>query len=173
MAVALAALALRYAWTGVTAGPTERYSVPLVLWCVAAGWAAAEARTTPQRLAVGAFVVVASHGFFDDPHREAVVAVGTALLLWGCSVRLPVLVAGLVRLVAAASLWIYLTQWQVYPRLEDAGHPYLAVLASLAVGIAAYGAHRRTSTVLRRAWAAVPGGPRRHDPARDEDTPAG
>ncbi|WP_246142465.1 non-ribosomal peptide synthetase [Nocardioides rubriscoriae] len=166
LALAVGALALRYVWTGVTAGPTERYSVPLVLWCVAAGWAAAEARTTPQRLAVGAFAVVASHGFFADPQREAVVAVGLALLLWGRPVRLPAPLAAVVRLVAAASLWIYLTQWQVYPDLEDAGHPYLAVLASVAVGVAAYGLHRRTSAGLGWAWRTLR--PRRH-----ENTPAG
>ncbi len=143
MALALGALALRYGWTGVTAGPTERYSVLLVLWCVFAGWAAAEARTPVQRLAVVALAVVASHGFFGEPQREVVVAVGIALLLWARPLRLPTPVAAAARVVASASLWIYLTQWQVYPDLEDAGHPYLAVLASLAVGIAAAWVHRQ------------------------------
>ena len=47
--------------------------------------------------------------------------------------------------LAHASLWIYLTHWQVYPGLEAAGQPVLAVLASLAVGLAAY----RLQAVLR------------------------
>ena len=39
-------------------------------------------------------------------------------------------------MLAGASLFIYLTHWQVYPPLEDSGHPWLALGASLAVGIA-------------------------------------
>jgi hypothetical protein len=37
-----------------------------------------------------------------------------------------------VHAVAVASLWIYLTQWQVYPPIEEAGHPYAAVVEMLA-----------------------------------------
>ena len=62
---------------------------------------------------------------------------------------LPRLVAGAVQVVAAASLWIYLTQWQVYPGLEDAGHPYAAVVAALAVGIVAHLAWGRGGRLLR------------------------
>ena len=141
MGLALAALVLRYAWTGMTAGETERYSVLLVLWCVAAGWAAAEASTTGQRLAVVGFGVVATHGFFADVHRETIIAVGIALLLWNRPLRLPTLVGDLLRIVAGASLWIYLTHWQVYPRLEDAGHPVLGVLASVGFGVMACWLH--------------------------------
>ena len=64
----------------------------------------------------------------------------------------PRLLAVGVHTVAAASLWIYLTQWQVYPPIEDAGHPYAAVGVALAVGILAQVAHDRIGTQVRRRW---------------------
>jgi len=145
-----AALVLRYAWTGVEAGPTERYSTLLVLWCFAAGWAAAEARTGVQRLVVVALTVLGVAGFFGDLQREAIVAVGVTLLLWARPVHLPVALAVLLRTVAGASLWIYLTHWQVYPPLEDAGHPVAALLASLAVGITACWCYSRAARRVRQ-----------------------
>ena len=39
------ALIVRFAWVGVEAGPTERYTVGVVAWCFALGWLAARART--------------------------------------------------------------------------------------------------------------------------------
>uniref|UniRef100_UPI003563E613 hypothetical protein n=1 Tax=Nocardioides sp. TaxID=35761 RepID=UPI003563E613 len=43
-------------------------------------------------------------------------------------------VASALGVVAASSLFVYLTHWQVYPHLED-DYPLLATLASFAVGI--------------------------------------
>ena len=45
-------------------------------------------------------------------------------------VRLPRAVASTLGLVAAASLWIYLTHWTVYVPLEDAGHQWWALLGA-------------------------------------------
>jgi acyl-CoA synthetase (AMP-forming)/AMP-acid ligase II len=132
-----ACLLARYLLVGVEAGPVERYTTVVVLWCVALGWAAAAARTHAQRLVVAAVTVVATVGFFDDPRRERIVMAGILLLLVDRAVPLPRWVAAVVQTVAAASLWIYLTQWQVYPELEDAGHPYAAVLAALLAGVVA------------------------------------
>ena len=47
-----AALVARYALVGVHAVGTEKYSLPVVLWVLALGWAAAEARSQAQRVLV-------------------------------------------------------------------------------------------------------------------------
>ena len=65
--------------------------------------------------------------------------------------------------LAPASLWIYLTHWQVYPGLEAAGHQGLAVLASIAVGLVALRAQvwlrlRATTHRLVRPAARLPSG---------------
>jgi len=74
--------------------------------------------------------------------------VGILLLLVDRAIPVPRPLAVVVQAVAAASLWIYLTQWQVYPGLEAEGHPYVAVLAALVVGILAHDAYGR---VVRRS----------------------
>ncbi|MBF4766682.1 AMP-binding protein [Nocardioides agariphilus] len=152
--VALAALAVallvRFAVVGVQAGPVERYEAAAVLWCLALGWAAAVAGTLRRRALVAVLAVVSAIGFFGDAQRELIVVTGVALLLVDRAVPVPRLLGRVVHVVAAASLWIYLTQWQVYPGIEDAGHPYLAVLAALAVGV---GVHELYERVIPRVRA--------------------
>jgi acyl-coenzyme A synthetase/AMP-(fatty) acid ligase len=131
--------ALRYGLVGVHAGPLDRYSVPVVAWCFALGWAAARAETMRDRLIVLVTSVVLLAGFFDDPSaksvpRETIIAAAIACLLWAKPVRLPRWLATLCGTIAAASLSIYLTHWQVYPWLQD-DHPLAATLSSLVVGV--------------------------------------
>ena len=149
-AAALALLGLaatvRYWLVGIEAGPTERYSIPIVLWCFALGWAAARANTVLQRLVVTVAAVLLVFGFFGDLQREAMVAAAVAVLLWARPIPLPRPFAHLCAVLAAASLSIYLTHWQVYPHLED-HFPLAATLLSVAVGVTyhrVYGVISRT-----------------------------
>lgn len=135
LAVLGATLALRYAWTGVGAGATERYTLGVVLWFLALGWVVARAHTLPQRLLVVAAAAAGVAGFFGDPQRELVVLAGVAVLALLPQVRLPRPLVAAAGVLAGASLSIYLTHWQVYPHLEW-DHPFLATVLSLAVGVA-------------------------------------
>ena len=131
--------ALRYSLVGIHAGPLDRYSIPVVAWCFALGWAAARAETTRDRLIVFATSLGLLAGFFADPSasslpRESVIAAAIASLLWVKPIRLPRWLAAGCGTIAAASLSIYLTHWQVYPWLED-DHPLAATLSSLVVGV--------------------------------------
>jgi hypothetical protein len=86
-----------------------------------------------QRAVVTAVLIVSLHGYFDRTERELLVLTGFALLIWLPALRcLPAatVVAGV---IAEASLYIYLTHYQVYPLLK--GHPLLGVLASVVVGV--------------------------------------
>ena len=144
----LGTVALRFAWTGIEAGPTERYTTGVVLWCFALGWAAARSRTAWQRIAVLVMAVLAYVGFFGDLQRELLIV--TAVLLWVPTLRLPRMLAPVITVLAGASLFVYLTHWQVYPHLET-NHPLLALLSSLVVGVAYWWV---TQPVLRHlgAW---------------------
>ncbi|MBC7677469.1 MAG: acyltransferase family protein, partial [Pseudorhodobacter sp.] len=117
-------------------GPDGIHTSAAVLWLFALGWAAARATGRWRRLAVSAALLAGLPGFFDDFHRAAVVGVGLLALVWLPELRCPPLLRRLAGVLASSSLWIYLIQWQVYPRFE-ADWPWLGVLASLAVGIAA------------------------------------
>jgi acyl-CoA synthetase (AMP-forming)/AMP-acid ligase II len=145
----VAGLAVRFAWTGIETGATERYTPGLVLWLVAAGWAAARATTAWQRALLLALAAVGTVGYFGDPQRELLVLSGLALLVWIPTVRLPRQLAAGCAILAGASLSIYLTHWQVYPHLE-ASYPLLATGLSLLVGIAYTRATRPAMRVLGR-----------------------
>jgi peptidoglycan/LPS O-acetylase OafA/YrhL len=144
---------------GVQADATERYLTATVVWCIALGWLVARSATLAQRLVVSAIALVTVAGFFGDPVREAVVVIGVLVLLW--LPTLPVLrpLVPLVGGLAAASMFIYLTHWQVYPHLEHQ-LPWLATLLSLAVGVVVWklytvvAARLGRSAPLRR-WASL------------------
>jgi hypothetical protein len=134
VAVLAGALVLRYATVGVEAELLGEYTVPAILWCFALGWAAARAVTVRRRAIIAVVTVAAVAGFFGDHAREGVVAGGLLLLVWLPGMRVPRVAYRAVGALAMASLFIYLTHWQVYPHLE-VDHPLLAVLASVAVGL--------------------------------------
>ena len=146
-------LALRYVLVGVEAGATERYALPVVLWCVALGWLAARADTVRRRTLTTLVACVGVWGFFGDPVREALVAAGVALLVWVPRMPVPRPMVRLLGVVAASSLFVYLTHWQVYPHLED-DHPLLATLSSFIVGIVCWRSYQLARTSFR--WARRP-----------------
>jgi hypothetical protein len=144
-----ATLALRYAWTGVEAGATERYTPGVVLWFLVLGWVVSRATTLRRRLLVLAVAAAGVAGFFGDPQRELVVLAGVAALALLPTVRLPRAVVGVAGVLAGASLSIYLTHWQVYPHLEW-DHPFLATVLSLVVGVGYAWLTRPLSRLLGR-----------------------
>ncbi len=130
MAALAAGMAMRFDVFGWHAGPDARYS-PLAFWFFALGWAAAKATTFGQRLAVTAVLAAGIIGYFGDGHREALVMAGLTTLIWVPAIVCPRPLVVITGIVADASLFIYLTHWQVYPLLPD---PLTGVIASLAVG---------------------------------------
>lgn len=136
LGVLAVATVARIAEVGLRAGPTERYTTLVVAFFFALGWAGARAATTRQRAVVSGLALVLVAGFFGELHREVIVLGGFLLLLWRPQVPVTPLLARVAGVLAGASLFIYLTHWQVYPPLEDAGHQWLALVASLTVGIA-------------------------------------
>ena len=105
----------------------------LAFWFFAVGWAAAKSSTVWQRLAVTLVLVVSLHGYFDSTQREVLVLAGFLLLIWLPAIRCPAWCTVVAGTVAEASLYTYLTHYQVYP-LFDA-HPLLGVVAAIVVGV--------------------------------------
>ncbi len=125
----------RFAEVGLQAGATQRYLTVVVAFFFALGWAGARADTTGRRILVSAIAIALTAGFFGQPMREAIVLGGFLLMLWLPHVSVPAPVARWCGVLAGASLFIYLTHWQVYPPLEDRGHQWLALVASIGLGI--------------------------------------
>ncbi|CAN5519674.1 AMP-binding protein [soil metagenome] len=144
------ALLARYGVAGVGDNADRIHTGYLLFWLFALGWATAKASTHRQRWVVTALVLITVPGFFADSQRDAVVVAGLLLLIWAPSVPCPAVLVRPVGVLASASLYIYLTHWQVYPYLED-DYPLAALLASLAIGIAYWLAYGRVVAWLRRS----------------------
>lgn len=126
-------LILRYDLPGFGLGREAWFTV-LAFWFFAAGWAAAKATHAWQRVVVTVVVAVGLHGYFGSTGRETLVLAGFALLIWLPALRCPAAVAAGCGVLAEASLYIYLTHYQVYPLFGD--HRALGVVAALIVGAA-------------------------------------
>ncbi|MGK2854747.1 MAG: AMP-binding protein, partial [Microbacteriaceae bacterium] len=122
-----AGLALRYDALGPETGQDGWFSM-LAFWFFAVGWAVSKSSTVWQRVAITALLAVGVHGYFGDPVREALVFTGLALLIWLPSIRCPALTTGALAVLADASLYIYLTHFQIYPLFGE--HRLLGVLAA-------------------------------------------
>jgi acyl-CoA synthetase (AMP-forming)/AMP-acid ligase II len=147
-------LIARFAIAGSQAEYIERYALPVVLWLIALGWLVARADTARRRLLVSVIAMATPFGFFGDPLREAIVAIGALALVWFPALPLPRWLVPVVATLAGASMFVYLTHWQVYPPFEQSA-PLLGTLLSLAVGVVSWWAYRWTSVRLVSAvrWA--------------------
>ncbi|MEU7112948.1 AMP-binding protein [Streptomyces sp. NPDC046182] len=106
-----------------------------VFWLFALGWAAAKARTTPHRLLVTLAALTTVPGFFPgEPRREAFVLIGFVLLVWFPTLPSHHRINQAAGLLAASSLSIYLTHWQIYPILDDVSEP-LSLATAIVFGI--------------------------------------
>ncbi|MEC5200337.1 acyl-CoA synthetase (AMP-forming)/AMP-acid ligase II [Arthrobacter sp. PL16] len=105
-----------------------------VFWLFALGWAVARADGTVGRLLVSALAVLTVPGFFDHTLREATIVVGLLLITWVPALPVPSVLRRVTGWLAAASLYIYLTHWLVYPVLLPIS-PVLAVVGCLPVGV--------------------------------------
>ncbi len=149
LALTVLLLGYRFAEAGLTAGVTERYSTPVIAWLFTLGWAAARATAFRERLAVALLGLSGIAGFFMDDEREALIVAGIAVLAFVPTLPVPRVLVLPVTWLAGASLFIYLTHWQLYPHLED-HHPFWATTLSLLLGMVVWRAARPGLQALGR-----------------------
>lgn len=135
-------LMLRYDVFGFDLGKQAWFTY-LTFWFFAVGWAAAKASTLWQRILVTAVLLVSLVGYFGDTQREILVGTALVALIWIPAIRCPRHLALVAGLLAEASLYTYLTHYQVYDflfptseysRFDD--YPVIGVVAGLGFGIA-------------------------------------
>jgi acyl-CoA synthetase (AMP-forming)/AMP-acid ligase II len=153
-------MALRWDVFGIGFGKSAWFTM-LAFWFFAIGWAASKSSTVWQRLAVTAVLAIGIVGYFGQPNREALVFIGLALLIWLPAIRCPSAFTVTAGVIAEASLFIYLTHYQVYPLFGE--QKLVGVLAAIVVGIlltqlvtlTRKKAHRYTPTAITRGQAAA------------------
>jgi hypothetical protein len=138
--------------------PPGRGTAPAVLWLVAIGWAAQVATRRRQRLLLSAVVVGTLPGFMDDAVREATIAAGLLLVVWVRTVPVPRLLVPATSVLASASLYIYLTHFEVY---RATTLPWVNLALSFGLGLAAWaGTTRLTARItaprLQRRATTIP-----------------
>lgn len=136
---ALGVLAVALAARGFT-DPGNEFSdrlmgIHLVLWLFVLGWVARAASSPGRRIAVAGLVLLLVPGFFADPVRDGIVAGGLLALLVVSHLPVPRSLAAPIGHIAAASLYIYLTHYAVFPALLPVLPPWAVVLGCLAAGI--------------------------------------
>lgn len=131
-----------------TRTPTRPHEI---FWVFALGWAAAHATTWQRRVLVSAAAMAAVPSFFGEPRREFIIVAGFLLLVWVPAITMPRAAARPLGWMAAASLYIYLTHFQIYRPVTDLFGPAAAFLASLAGGLAAWLVARRLMAAGERA----------------------
>ena len=102
---------------------------------MAIGWAAQVATRRDNASCLSAVVVGTLPGFMDDPVREATIAAGLLLVVWVRTVPVPRALVPATSVLASASLYIYLTHFEVY-RATDL--PWVNLVLSLGLGLAAW-----------------------------------
>lgn len=127
------ALVPRFAVLPFVDGPVRGF-LPFAFWLVALGMAAAIARTRTHRIVLSIVAVTAGAGFYGLPWREGYIVLGILALLWAPHVRVPRVLIPVITPIAAASLYIYLVQWQVFVHIPN---PLLGFSLSVLAGIAA------------------------------------
>jgi acyl-CoA synthetase (AMP-forming)/AMP-acid ligase II len=143
-------LVTRYGLIEIDDSRNRILTAAVVFWLFALGWAAARAQTVWHRVGVTAAIVLSIPGFFfGDIQREVIVIVGLCLLVWLTSVPCPAVVGRVAGVLASASLYIYLTHFQVYLPLRD-DHPWTAFALSIVVGVVYWQA--ATFVLARLPW---------------------
>ena len=129
-----------------------------VAWLFAAGVAMSQADTWPRRVITAASAMIVTIGFFHDPVRNLVIAVGLVLLAVVATVPLPKVLVRPTEVLAAASLQVYLIQFQMFAFFDS---PVLEFAAGLAAGVVFWAL---TVGVLRRLQQLIPLTPAVVDP---------
>ncbi len=132
------AIALRYEIFDVLDMGRTGARTPLVLWAFFAGWASAQAKNVWHRMLVSATIVVSVYDFYPNDRRVMMIGAGLLMIVWVRQIPVPRLTIPVITSIGQASLFIYLTHWQVFPVVARNTNQFIALLASLAAGLAAF-----------------------------------
>lgn len=149
----LATLQLRYVtWAGLDDPSNLRFRTHGVAWFFVLGWLVHRSTAWWQRALTTALCVVAVGHFFDRPQREWFIIAGLVTLTWCRQVPWPRPLVPVVATLAAASMWVFITHFQVWRPLDRLMPRGVAYVATLLVGIAAWALAEQVTRAARQSW---------------------
>jgi hypothetical protein len=93
---------------------------------------------------------VTSVGYFDQVDREWRIILLGAALIWLPTIPLPRLAVRPISVIAAASMHIFLVHWQVWPVFTPWLDLHLALVATIATGVAVWWTFDRLCSKARQ-----------------------
>ncbi len=142
-------------------GMERAHYLPWVcVWFFMLGIAIANSTTWPKRLVTLALMAAGTYQFFFHPfhqvNREIYVAVAIALLILLANVRLPILLARVVQLLASASLYVYILQFDLFHVMTwiRLGTPWGKFIGAVVVATAIWWLVDQALKRISAAWAA-------------------
>ncbi|GAA3689314.1 acyl-CoA synthetase (AMP-forming)/AMP-acid ligase II [Yimella lutea] len=133
----IAALALvpRFVTQAVTDRPIDGLPYT-VFWIVATGAALAHADDVVRKLVTIAVVVAGIATLFPDPRRSLMVVAGVTVIAFVPELRVPVRMIAPIVLLASASLYIYIFQFQLFQAVPDTGIGTVTAIIKTLTGLA-------------------------------------
>lgn len=126
-------LVLAMDWSIIGDAYNQRFRTHGVAFYFFAGWLVAQSIRLWQRIATTALLAFALPWFFDHSDRDRFILASVLGLLWAAEVPLPRLLVRPLSMLAAASMWILITHftlWPIYVEHLALLHAYAATLAS-------------------------------------------
>jgi hypothetical protein len=158
MMLVAAGLVTRYGILGNPTGPMHAFTPAFVIWLFALGWAAQRASTIQHRALVTGAALLTVPGFSTNSERVTLVLVGVLVLVWLPTLKVPAMTVKPMAVVAAASLWIYLSHWQTIEVLRGT-NGWLVLAASVVVGIGLHASWEAVVLRLRKGRGVTPAVP--------------
>ena len=119
LALLAATITLRLGWADMGDWYNLRFRTHAVAWFFVLGWLVQRSSTWQQRVATTLICLASAPGVFQNPRREFFIAFGLVLLVWVKEVPLPRVVVRPVATLAAASMWILISHFMIWPPLKS------------------------------------------------------
>jgi hypothetical protein len=79
-------------------------------------------------------------GFFDRPQRELFIVAGLVALIWWRDLPVPRTIVRPIGVLGAASMWIYLTHFSIWPPVAKEFPPLVAYAITVTAGVIVWAA---------------------------------
>ena len=127
-----------------------RFRTHGVAWFFVLGWLVQRSGTLTQRLVTTTLCFLSVPGFFTRPERGWFIVAGLVLLVWVREVPFPKLAGRAAGVVAAASMWILITHFRVWPPLTRALPEGWAYVLTILVGVGTWAVVEQATRGVRR-----------------------
>ena len=133
--VLVVALLLRMEWAWMGDWYNLRYRTHGIAFFFVLGWLVHASRTVPQRIATTVICLAAVPGFFQYAPREWFIAISLMVLLWAREIPFPRVLMRPVHVLAAASMWIYVTHFTIWPIFTGVFVREVAYVLTIVAGV--------------------------------------